>query len=181
MQAARSATSPPTPRSRPRPAAGAAHASSARALARQRPRRPRPRLVARAGLRLPRSPPWTPPHQPRDHLPLNPGPDRPPHRLHLRHYLPRAKSKRGRRGRRGGSPALHIQDRVPKAKRPAAAQDRSTQGHWEAGLILFARYGQAILALHERASRILLAVQTPGKAASPVAKAIAELLAPLPP
>jgi len=98
-----------------------------------------------------------------------------------RHYLPRAKSKRGRRGRRGGSPALHIQDRVPIAKRPAAAQDRSTPGHWEADLILFARYGQAILALHERASRILLAVQTPGKAASPVAKAIAELLAPLPP
>jgi IS30 family transposase len=97
-----------------------------------------------------------------------------------RHYLPRSKSKRGRGGRRGGSPVLHIQDRVPIAERPAGARDRSAPGHWEADLILFARYGQAILALHERASRILLAVQTPGKAAAPVANAIAALLAPLP-
>ncbi len=35
-----------------------------------------------------------------------------------RHYLPRAKAKRGWRGRRGGSSALHISKRIPIAQRP---------------------------------------------------------------
>ncbi len=48
-----------------------------------------------------------------------------------RHYLPRAKSKRGFRGRRGGSPATHIAHRVPLNQRPPAAADRATFGHWE--------------------------------------------------
>ena len=62
-----------------------------------------------------------------------------------RHYLPRAKSKRGFRGRKGGSSALHIQARVPIAERPATVDDRSIPGHWEADLMMFAKYGQAIL------------------------------------
>ena len=49
-----------------------------------------------------------------------------------RHYLPRAKSKRGYRGRKGGSPASFIAGRVSLAKRPRAAADRSIPGHWEA-------------------------------------------------
>jgi len=97
-----------------------------------------------------------------------------------RHYLPRGKSKRGWRGRRGGSSALHIEDRVPIAQRPPAAADRSTAGHWEADLMMFAKYGQAILTLHERSSRLLIAVRPPGKSASPIARIIAGLLAPLP-
>ena len=47
-----------------------------------------------------------------------------------RHYLPRAKAKRGFRGRRGGSPATHIAHRVPLSQRPHAA-DRATFGDWE--------------------------------------------------
>ena len=47
--------------------------------------------------------------------------------------------------------------------------------------MLFRIYGQAILTLHERHSRLLIAARPPGKAAAPIAHAIATLLAPLPP
>ena len=46
--------------------------------------------------------------------------------------------------------------------------------------MLFRTYGQAVLTLHERHSRLLLAVRPPGKAAGPIASAISRLLAPLP-
>jgi IS30 family transposase len=97
-----------------------------------------------------------------------------------RHYLPRAKSKRGRYGRKGGSSALHIQSRVPIAERPIEVEDRSIPGHWEADLMLFAKYGQAILALHERSSRLIIALRPPNKASALIAKAIVNVLAPLP-
>ena len=96
-----------------------------------------------------------------------------------RHYLPRAKWKRGRRGRRR-SPTALIQLRRPLAERPAAATDRQTPGHWEADLMLFRTYGQAVLTVHERHSRLLLAVRPPGKAATPIAQALARLLGPVP-
>jgi IS30 family transposase len=95
-------------------------------------------------------------------------------------YLPRAKSKRGCRGRKGGSPAKHIKNRVSIALRPAAAADRTNPGHWEADLMLFRTYGQAVLTLHERSSRVLALVRQPNKAAAPVAAAIEALLANLP-
>ncbi|HEY2112297.1 MAG TPA: IS30 family transposase, partial [Dongiaceae bacterium] len=62
-----------------------------------------------------------------------------------RHYLPRAKAKRGRRGRKGGSSAHTIRGRVSIAERPEAANCRAFPGHWEADLMLFKTYGQAIL------------------------------------
>ncbi len=46
--------------------------------------------------------------------------------------------------------------------------------------MLFAKYGQAILTLHERASRLLVAVKPQSKAALPMAAAIARPLEPLP-
>lgn len=97
-----------------------------------------------------------------------------------RQYLPRAKAKRGRRGKRGGSSVLHIAQRIPIADRPAEIEDRSVPGHWEADLMLFAKYGQAILALHERSSRLLIAAKPQSKAALPMAATIARLLTPLP-
>jgi transposase, IS30 family len=97
-----------------------------------------------------------------------------------RRYLPRAKSKRGRFGRKGGSSALHIQARVPIAERPAEVETRAVPGHWEADLMLFAKYGQAILALHERSSRLLLALRPPNKESARIARAIGDILAPLP-
>ena len=73
-----------------------------------------------------------------------------------RNYLPRAKSKRGCRGRKGGSPVLFIKDRTSISQRPIHVASREEPGHWEADLMLFSKYGQAILAVHERHSRLLL-------------------------
>ena len=94
--------------------------------------------------------------------------------------LPRAKSKRGFRGRKGGSPASFIEGRVPVAERPAEADDRATAGHWEADLMLFAKYGQAVLAVNERRSRIVIAVRPPTKAADPVADLLLGLFSAMP-
>jgi len=97
-----------------------------------------------------------------------------------RRYLPRGKSKRGWRGHKGGSPASFIAQRRPISERPAQANDRLTPGHWEADLMLFSLYGQAVLTLHERHSRLLVAVRPPSKAAEPIAQAMTDILAPLP-
>ena len=98
-----------------------------------------------------------------------------------RRYLPRAKFKRGYRGRWGGSPASFIAQRRPLSQRPLDAADRRSPGHWEADLMLFRTYGQVVLTLHERHSRLLIARRAPGKAADPIAQAMASILAPLPP
>ena len=95
-------------------------------------------------------------------------------------YLPRAKAKRGFRGRRGGSPASFIEQRISIAERPPAAADRSNPGHWEADLMMFAKYGQAILTLHERCSRILLAARPDNKTADLIAAHLERILDPVP-
>jgi len=97
-----------------------------------------------------------------------------------RRYLPRGKTKRGWRGRKGGSSASFITLRRPVHERPEQADDRRTPGHWEADLMLFKTYGQAVLTLHERYSRLLIAVRPPSKASEPIAKAMRDILAPLP-
>ena len=98
-----------------------------------------------------------------------------------RHYLPRAKSKRGWRGRKGGSPASFMALRRPIAERPESVADRRTPGHWEADLMLFRAYGHAVLTMHERHSRMLIAVRPPGKASGPIADAMSQALGQLPP
>ena len=98
-----------------------------------------------------------------------------------RRYLPRAKAKRGWRGRKGGSPASFIRGRVSIAQRPSSATDRAVPGHWEADLILFKTYGQAILAAYERRSRILILAIQPNKAAQPTAQRLITWLQALPP
>ena len=47
--------------------------------------------------------------------------------------------------------------------------------------MLFRTYGQAVLTLHERHSRLLIALRPPGKASDPIAKAMTTVLAALPP
>lgn len=98
-----------------------------------------------------------------------------------RHLLPRGKSKRGFRGRKGGSSAKTISGRVSIHARPAEAEMREEPGHWEADLMAFSRYGQNILMLHERSSRLLLAQAIQTKRAAEVAQEIAMMLAPFPP
>jgi IS30 family transposase len=97
-----------------------------------------------------------------------------------RHYLPRGKSKRGCRGRKGGGSPNFIEGRVSVANRPIEAADRATCGHWEADLMMFAKYGQAILTVHERKSRLLLAIRLTSKAAHGVARHLLNLFASLP-
>lgn len=97
-----------------------------------------------------------------------------------RHYLPRRKSKRGFRGNHGRSSASFIKGRISIAKRPAAAAGRNAHGHWEADLMMFSKYGQAVLTVHERKTRIVLASRRRNKAARPIARRIAKLLATLP-
>jgi len=97
-----------------------------------------------------------------------------------RNYLPRAKAYRGWRGRKGGSPANFIQRRVSIADRPADISSRSIPGHWEADLMLFAKYGQAILTLHERTSRILIAQRPANKTADLIAGQLRQVLQLLP-
>ena len=97
-----------------------------------------------------------------------------------RHYLPRGKSKRGWRGHKGGSPVDHIQDRVSIDRRPSYIHKRRQAGHWEGDLMLFAKYGQAVLVTHERRSRVLVVSRQPNKSAEPVAKKLTDLFNSLP-
>ena len=97
-----------------------------------------------------------------------------------RHFLPRGKSKRGWRGQKGGSPVDHIKGRVSIERRPAYIDKRRQPGHWEGDLMLFAKYGQAVLVTHERHSRLLFVSRQPSKAAEPVAIKLAELFSALP-
>ena len=97
-----------------------------------------------------------------------------------RRYLPRGKSKRGCRGRKGGGSASFIEGRVPVAKRPSEASDRKTWGHWEADLMMFSKYGQAVLTVHERKSRLLLAIRLSSKAANGVARHLVNLFGAMP-
>ncbi len=98
-----------------------------------------------------------------------------------RHYLPRAKARRGRRGKRGGSPASFIKKRRPISARPGEADNRQTAGHWEADFMLFAQYGQNILVAHERATRLTLLARPSNRKAAVTVQALARLIGAMPP
>lgn len=94
--------------------------------------------------------------------------------------LPRHKHRRGRLGRRGASSVHFIKNRVPLSKRSKRANKRAEPGHWEADLMLFRSYGQAILVVHERRSRLIRIRRQPSKAARPVLSTLGRLLRRLP-
>jgi transposase, IS30 family len=99
---------------------------------------------------------------------------------HWHRLLPRRKSRRGRLGRRGGSPASFIKHRLAVAHRPREAESRTVAGHWEADLMAFSRYGQYVLVIHERRSRLLLVNRLPNKTAGAVLERLHRCLSPLP-
>ena len=94
-----------------------------------------------------------------------------------RFYLPRAKYKRGWRTKGGwpryaGRPSIH--------DRPDEVASRQQAGHWEADAMLFSTPGQAILVAHERHSRLTIALRQNSLKADPVAKALVDMLKPMP-
>jgi transposase, IS30 family len=97
-----------------------------------------------------------------------------------RHYLPRGKSKRGRYGRKGRSPILFIKQRVPIDKRPSYIEKRASIGHWEADLMLFSTYGQGLLVVHERYSRILFLLKIENKESKTIIGQLINLFSCLP-
>jgi len=94
--------------------------------------------------------------------------------------LPQAKSRRGRLGKRGGSPASRMSRRRPISQRPTEAQDRCTPGHWEADLMAFSSYGQYVLVTHERTSRQLTLEILPDKTAATLRQRLSARFASLP-
>jgi IS30 family transposase len=106
------------------------------------------------------------------------------HRSALKDYwhrlLPRHKSRRGRLGMRGGSPASLMSRRRSIAQRPAEAGDRSVPGHLEADLMAFSRPGQFVLVTLERSSRAITIARLPGKTAAAVRRQLSRQLAALP-
>lgn len=94
--------------------------------------------------------------------------------------LPRARSRRGRMGRRGGSSVSLMRRRRPIALRPEEAGDRAVAGHWEVDLMAFSRYGQYVLVTHERSSRLLSLERLPDKSAAAIRRRLSARLATLP-
>jgi IS30 family transposase len=97
-----------------------------------------------------------------------------------RHYLPRAKSKRGCRGRKGGGSVSFIEGRIPLSERPPDVASRKVPGHWEADLMLFSKYGQAVLTVHERQSRLLIAMRPSNRTADRIARHLSAIFVTLP-
>jgi transposase, IS30 family len=98
-----------------------------------------------------------------------------------RHYLPKGRSKRRPPGRHRRSSDDLIKRRVSIDLRPRAVDRRTTFGHWEADLMMFAVPGQAILVTHERKSRMTLLARQPGKASQPAADQLLDWFGPLQP
>jgi IS30 family transposase len=99
---------------------------------------------------------------------------------YLHRHLAQGKYRRGRLGKRGGSPAKLILHRRPLGERPAEAADRATLGHWETDFMLFAKYGDNALVLHERMSRCTFVTTPRDRKAARTAAGISRLLRPLP-
>jgi IS30 family transposase len=94
--------------------------------------------------------------------------------------LPCHKLRRGRRRRRGGSPASFIKHRRSITERPAEVEGREVPGHWEADFMLFARYGQGLLVLHERQARFSIVKRPADRKAVLTVRTIARQLGRLP-
>ena len=98
-----------------------------------------------------------------------------------RHYLPRAKSKRGHRARLSASPVHTITNRVSITNRPRHIASRKQSGHWEADLMLFRTYSQNILTVHERTSRFTVFLHQSTKTATTTLASLDRFFALLPP
>lgn len=94
-------------------------------------------------------------------------------------YLPKAKFKRGYRGRRGGA-LKQVKERRSIHDRPSEVDQREDFGHWEGDLMMFGDKKSNLMVLLERKSRYAFLSLQPGKHARPIAEAQTRLLASLP-
>lgn len=98
-----------------------------------------------------------------------------------RHYLHTGKTKRRPHYLKRHSSVASIKDRVSIHEREYSIATRQDMGHWEADLMSFSQYGQAILVVHERQSRLTLLYPLKTKEAYPIATQLVSLLTCLPP
>ena len=96
-----------------------------------------------------------------------------------RTLLPRAKSKRGRGGRRH-KPMMHLKCRVSIDKRPLFINKRRQPGHWETDLIMLSDKKHNLLVAQERSSRFTFLAKQSGKFAQPTVDRLKDWLLPLP-
>lgn len=95
--------------------------------------------------------------------------------------LPRTRYRRGRYSRRKAYELHHLKDRLSIHQRPDEAISRNNTGHWEADLMLFATYGQAVLVCYDRQSRLMLASLQQGKTSTETMNEMVNFLKHLPP
>ena len=98
-----------------------------------------------------------------------------------RHYLPRAKAKRGHRARLSASPVHTIENRVSITKRPRHITTRKQPGNWEVDLMLFKAYSQNVLTIHERTSRFTIFLHQSNKTAATTLESLENFFALVPP
>ena len=96
-----------------------------------------------------------------------------------RRCLPRAKFRRGYRGRKGG-PLKKFHQRHSIHQRPGEAESRDIPGHWETDLMLFSGKKYNLMVLQERQSRFAYLTWQSGKYAEPIADAHIQKLKALP-
>ncbi len=86
-----------------------------------------------------------------------------------RYYLPRAKFKRGFRGRRSSPIEHHIKHRVALSARPSVVDNRQQVGHWEVDLMMFGNKKANLLVAQERTSRFIFIAKQADKKSHRVA------------
>jgi IS30 family transposase len=94
--------------------------------------------------------------------------------------LPQRKHRRGRLKRGGTGSVNYIKRRLTLEHRSKAANDRLEPGHWEADLMMFAKYGQGILVMHERLTRVIRMLNLANKSAPQINAKIVQILRPVP-
>ena len=80
-------------------------------------------------------------------------------------------------------PVPLLPHQAPRSRRPDGRPKPpigAQPGHWEADFMLFSAYGQNVLVLHERTSRLTLFLKTDNRRAEPTAQILGRLLDPLP-
>ena len=97
-----------------------------------------------------------------------------------RNFLPKRKATRGLRPRKGRGSVAFIRERRPLSERPAGVSDRVEFGRWEADTMLFGVKKQALLILHEQASRLTLVQRPENKGAEAMARAMVAVTGTLP-